>query len=360
MSEDAIAAIEAPRTATRLIGHEDAEQVFLRCWRANRLGHAWLISGLKGAGKATFAWRCSRFVLQGGGQGEGLDIDPGSRAYRLVAAGTHPACRLVRRTVSSASTPPRLRQDIAVDDIRALAPFLRQTVALGGWRTVVIDAADEMTNSAANALLKLLEEPPSQTVFLLVCHTPSQLLPTIRSRCHRLALRPLTTEQVLEVLATVRGDIASEDAHVLARLSNGAPGQAAALADAGGIDEFRTLMDLLQPLPELDIKKLHTRADRFGRGATGEEAFRTTSYLLLRWLERLVGAAARGVAPAEEVIAGEAALHARLANGRALEGWVTVWEKTSRLFARAQSLNLDRKQVFLNAVLDLAEAAQAR
>ena len=362
MSDDAIAAIEAPRAALRLVGHGDAERRFAQCWHAGRLGHAWLISGLKGVGKATFAWRCARFILAVGGRGDGLDIDPGSRTFRLINAGTHPACRLVRPTVNATATPPRLRQDIAVGDVRALAPFLHQTVAAGGWRCVIVDAADEMTASAANALLKLLEEPPPQTVIILVCHAPSRLLPTIRSRCQRLALRPLTTAQVLEVLADVRGELSPQDIHVLARLCGGAPGRAVTLADAGGVDEFRELIGLLQTLPQLDTGKLHARADRVGRGAAGEAAFRTTGYLLLHWLERLIGAQARGAAasPDDEVIAGEATLNARLAAAGALEGWVAVWEKTSRLFARAQALNLDRKQVFLNAVLAVAAAAQGQ
>lgn len=360
MSDDAIAAIEAPRAALRLVGHDAAEQRFVQCWRAGRLGHAWLISGHKGVGKATFAWRCARFIVAEGGQGNGLDVDPRSHTARLINAGTHPACRLVRPTVNATGSPPRLRQDIAVGDVRALAPFLHQTVAAGGWRCVIVDAVDEMTVSAANALLKLLEEPPAQTVIFLICHAPSRLLPTIRSRCQRLALRPLTTAQVLDVLADVRRDLSPADARALARLSGGAPGRAVALADGGGVDEFRALIGMLQTLPRLDIGKLHARADRFGRGATGEAAFRTAIYLLLHWLERLIGAQARGRPSDDEVVAGEASLNARLAAAGALEGWVAVWEKTSRLAVRAQSLNLDRKQVFLNAVLAVAAAAQSQ
>ena len=352
MSEEIIARIEAPRANPDLVGHELAERAMHAAWRSGRLAHGWLIGGPSGVGKATLAWRFARFVLAGG-QTPGADHP----VFRQLAAGAHPDCRLVRRSYDMKRSPPRFRGEIVVDDVRALAGFLRHTPAVGGWRVAIVDAADEMNPNAANALLKMLEEPPSRTLLLLVAHTPARLLPTLRSRCRRLVLRPLAEEQVAPVLAARCPGLARDDMAALARLAEGCPGRAAALADAGGLDLYREMVALLEPLPALDMAALHGAAERFGRGAAGEAAFRIVTGLLRRWLGAVIRCRAAGAAPAE-IVPGEAAVMARLAGRGGLDRWLAVWEKTEGLFARADSLNLDRRQVFLNAVFALAETTR--
>ena len=300
---------------------------------------------------------CALSRAGGEAAGEGpLATDLQHPAVRQIVAGAYPDCRLVRRS-HGARPPHRLRTEISVEDVRAVGNFLRHTAAMGGWRSVIVDSADAMNINAQNALLKLLEEPPPRTLLLLVCHAPSRLLPTVRSRCRTLNLRPLSEDQVAAIIAQQQPDLADADRQLLARLADGAPGWALDLAEAGGLELYRNLIELLESLPALDAVQLHKTADRFA-GAAGEPAYRTFISLLQWWLGRAIRATA---APARdslgEVVPGEAALTARLTD-RGLEPWLKAWEKVAALTSRADAVNLDRKQVVLNAFFELASAAR--
>jgi DNA polymerase-3 subunit delta' len=232
------------------------------------------------------------------------------------------------------------------------------TPAEGGWRVVVIDSVDDMNRHAANALLKALEEPPDRALLLLVSHNPGRVIPTIRSRCRRLTLHPLADEGVATALSRFRPDLGAEDAAVLIRLAEGSPGRALRLAAEGGLELYREMVDLLSALPALDPALLHGLSDRLARPGA-EARFRTVAGLLAWWLARMIRTGARGrgaEAAGDEIVPGEAGLSERLLARGSLDQWVEVWEKISRLFARADSL--DRKQVVLNAFLALANAAR--
>jgi DNA polymerase-3 subunit delta' len=358
VSDDIIARIEAPRSAPALVGHGDAAAALAEAWGSERLAHAWMFAGPPGIGKATLAWQFVRFVASGGDQmGEGpLATDPQHPAVRQVIAGAYPDTRLVRRS-HNVRPPHRLRTEISVDDVRAVGQFLRHTAAMGGWRTVIVDSADAMNINAQNALLKILEEPPPRTLLLLVCHAPSRLLPTVRSRCRTLHLRPLAEDQVAAIVAQQQPDLPEADRQLLARLADGAPGWALDLAEAGGLDLYRNLIGLLESLPSLDAVQLHKTADKFG-AAAGEPAYRTFVTLLQWWLGRAIRAGAgKAGGPLDEVVPGEAALTARLTD-RGLEPWLKAWEKVAELTSRADAVNLDRKQVVLNTFFELASAAR--
>jgi DNA polymerase-3 subunit delta' len=358
VSDDIIARIEAPRSAPALIGHAAAASALAEAWRSERLAHAWLLAGPPGIGKATLAWQFVRFIAAGGEPGsEGpLATDPQHSAVRQIVAGAYPDNRLVRRSYN-ARPPHRLRTEISVEDVRAVGRFLRHTAAMGGWRTVVVDSADAMNINTQNALLKILEEPPPRTLLLLVCHAPSRLLPTVRSRCRTMHLRPLAEDQVAAIIAQQQPDLAAADRQLMARLADGAPGWALDLAEAGGLDVYRNLIGLLDSLPALDAVQLHRTADRFG-GAAGEPAYRTFITLLQWWLGRAIRATAGKTSGSlEEVVPGEAALTARLIQP-GLEPWLKAWEKVAELTSRAEAVNLDRKQVVLNAFFELAAAAR--
>ncbi len=342
-----------PNTNPILIGHAAAERAFLDAWDAGRLAHAWLLCGPRGIGKATLAYRIARFVLSGGGEGglfggaSSLDVPQDSPVFRRVASGGHADLKVIERGWSDDKQTKR-RSEIVVEDVRGVGAFLSLTPAEGGWRVVIIDAADEMNRSSANAVLKVLEEPPRQSLMLLVSHSPGRLLPTIRSRCRRLSVKPLTEEQVIDLLQRYRPELNPEDAAALARLSEGSVGRALHLAEQGGLALYRDMVGVLQKLPRLDVPALHAFGDRVAKGGDGD-AFRTVSELLVWWLARLVRVGGGGAAA--EVTPGEAEVMARLLGVGSLDQWVEVWEKVTHLFGRAEAVNLDRKQVVLNAFL---------
>lgn len=363
-----------PHKNPELVGQGAAEARLLGAWRSGRLPHAWLLQGPRGIGKATLAYRMARFVLAGGpeaGRDEGpglfgadevppspgsLALDPEHPVSRQVAAGAHPDLFVLQRTANpkarkEAGGKPKLRDEIVVEDARRVRAFLHKTAVAGGWRVVLVDAADELNRNAANAILKVMEEPPRKSLILLVSHAPGRLLPTIRSRCCQLPLHRLASAEVEDLMARHRPEIPTEDRAALAGLAEGSAGRAFALADGGGLALYREMLDLLQAWPRIDGTALHGLADRWARDATGD-SFRTGMELLIWWLGRLVHARAIGQLP-QEVVPGEAALLARLGDRPRLEQWLALWEKVSRLLARAGALNLDRKQVVLTAFFEL-------
>jgi DNA polymerase III subunit delta' len=344
----------APRANPDLEGHEAAERTLRQLYEAGRLPHAILLCGPRGIGKATLAFRLARFVLANppaghGGDGaapEGLAIDPDSGVFRRVAAGGHADLLTVERAYDPRRR--RLRSEIVVDDTREITGFLRLTAAEGGWRVVIIDGADAMNRNAANALLKILEEPPRQALLLLVAHSPGRLLPTIRSRCRRLALAPLPLPLVARLLQRYRPGLA--EAEALAALSGGSIGRALELADAGGLELHRALLDMLARAPDFELPRLHEFADRLAAG-DAEEGQRAFEELLAQVLAH----AATGSATA---VAGEGRALARLAALAPPPRWAERREAIIENFDRTRDLNLDRKQAVLDAFFAIAGAAR--
>ncbi|MBX6324159.1 MAG: DNA polymerase III subunit delta', partial [Rhodospirillaceae bacterium] len=244
-----------PRANPLLVGQEAGEAALLGAWRSGRLPHAWLITGPRGVGKATLAYRFARFVLAGGPH-EGLVLPETHPVFRRVASGGHPDFRAVRREIDPRRE--KLRTEIIVDQVRALGAFLRLTPAESDWRVVVIDSADELNPNAANALLKVLEEPPARALLLLVAHAPGRLLPTIRSRCRRLGLMPLSEPVMRRLLSLYAPGLGENERATIARLADGSIGRALDLAAGDGVAIHTRLTALLNSLPDTDVAALHT------------------------------------------------------------------------------------------------------
>ena len=354
-----------PRANPELLGHEAEEKVFLDAWNSGRLAHAWLICGRKGIGKATLAYRIARFVLAGGGEGGGLfgggpdslELRPDHPVFRRVSSSGHADLKVVERGWSD-DKKTRLRTEIVIDDVRGIGSFMSMTPAEGGWRVVIIDAADDMNRNSANAVLKVLEEPPRNALMLLTSHSPGRLLPTIRSRCRRLTLQPLAEQNVVGLLTRFRPELDGADITALSRLGEGSIGKAMGLAAEGGLTLYRDMIGLLETLPKLDVPALHAFADRVGR-ADADAAWRTVTELLGWWLARLIQVGGRQGQGMSEVVTGEGAVMARLLAAASLEQWLDVWEKVTALFARADSVFLDRKQVLLTAFLAVERLSRA-
>ena len=350
-----------PRSNPEFVGHAEAEVAILEAYRSGRLAHAWLLTGPPGIGKATLAYRFARYMLINGGSDSfgdvatTLDIAADAPAFRRVAVKSHADLLTIEATPEMRTG--RLRTEISVGDVRAAGSFLRLTSAEGGWRVIVVDSTDELTIAAANALLKMLEEPPSKTLLLLVSNSPGRLLATIRSRCRRLMLRRLNDEQVTAILLRHRPDLTHDDAMALGRLAGGSPGRALRIAEHGGVALYGEMLDLVSQAPRVDTEALHTLGDRMTR-AGAEPVFRVMMDLLSAWLANLVRCGASGDAPGE-VIPGENAVMQRLLDSRKLAHWADVWEKVAPLADRAFRVNLDRKQVVISAFAALGSAPRS-
>lgn len=363
-------AVPAPRANPDLIGHEDAERELRRLYETGRLPHALLLNGPRGIGKATLAFRLARFILAQTGAGTadllggsaaarsgGLWVDPDSGVFHRVASGGHADLLTIERAYDPRRR--RLRNEIVVDDSREIGAFLRLTPAEDGWRIVIVDGADAMNRNAANALLKVLEEPPQRTLLLLVAHSLGRLLPTIRSRCRRLPLAPLPPDTVRLLLSRYRPKLGAAEADAAVALSGGSIGAALDLADAGGGELYGAALALIAPARKLDLGALHGFADRLAR-PDAEEAYRLVEELLAHFLARLAVASARNGSPSaagmpDDIAAAETAAMRRV-SGPAVR-WAALREEIAESFGRTDGLNLDRKQAILGAFFAIGHAA---
>ncbi len=330
-----------PRANPRLIGHEAAEATVLDGLRGGRMHHAWLITGPEGVGKATLAFRLARRLLAGVPADGTLALDAAHPVFRRVAASGHADLFTLTRTPGS--DPKKLRSEIVVDDVRAVGAFLRLTPGEGGWRVVVVDRADELNRNAANALLKVLEEPPARALLLLVCAAPGRLPVTIRSRCRALALRPLSDADMERVLSGYLPDTSEDERARLIALAEGSPGRALLLREAHGLELAGLVDAVLAKLPELPGAGWDV-ADKLAR-----DGFSIFMDLLRGAIAAAVRAGARGRADPEQ---------ARLLGLHSLEAWGDVWQALTQLQEETERFALDRRQAVLSGLRLLCEPAR--
>ena len=251
-----------PRATAVLFGHASAEAALLAAYRSGRIPHAFLIAGPKGIGKATLAYRLARFVLAHPdpaapevAKATSLAIDPEHPVARRIAAQAQPDFLILERTANEKGV---LRQHIAVDDVRRSVAFFGSTAGEGGWRVAIVDAVDELNRFGANALLKILEEPPQRALLLLVSHSAARVLATLRSRCRIVTLRPLIETDVAATVAVAAGSPATDPEIVAAAAAaDGSVARALALLDGDALELRQRALDLLDKLPALDASALH-------------------------------------------------------------------------------------------------------
>jgi DNA polymerase III subunit delta' len=331
-----------PRATTVLFGHTEAERVLLEAYRGGRLPHAWLLSGGVGIGKATLAYRMARFVLAHPDAGRpavqtatSLHVDADHAVARRIAAQAQGDLLVLERTINEKTG--KLRQDIQVDDVRKTVTFFGSTPGEGGWRVAIVDAVDELNREGANALLKVLEEPPRRALLLLVSHSAARVLPTIRSRCRLLALRPLSDGDVARAAAAAIGE--SLDAAAISKAAAAAEGsvrRALALLDGDALELRNGVIALLERLPSVDPSALHALGDRlYGTDPATLAAFVDT---VNAWLS--------------------ARLAAGTADSARLNRVAEAWEKVNHAAGEVAEYNLERKPLVFNVFGWLAEASR--
>jgi DNA polymerase-3 subunit delta' len=216
-----------------IFGQDRAVEAFASAWGTRKLHHAWLLAGPRGTGKATFAHAAARRVLaEAAGPPfnlPGLDSPDDHPIVKLIEAGSHPDMRWLERLPREKGDG--LARDISVDQVRALGEFMSMTAGLSPWRVAVIDSMDELNREASNALLKMLEEPPANTLFFLVSHAPGRLLPTIRSRCRRVDFQSLDDDAMTSIIEQHAPGLNEAERKRIVAMSFGSAGRALAFAD---------------------------------------------------------------------------------------------------------------------------------
>lgn len=330
-----------PRSTLALFGHAAAEAALLAAYRSGRVPHAFLIVGPRGVGKATLAYRMARFVLAHPDPAAAevqaatsLAIDEKHPVARRVAAQAQRDLLILERTFNEKGV---LRQQIAVDDVRRTVSFFGSTAGEGGWRIAIVDAVDELNRSSANALLKVLEEPPRRALLLLVSHSAARVPATLRSRCRIVTLRPLAQPDVAAAVANA-GGIAASAPQLLAAAAaaEGSVARAMALLDKDALALRQRALDLLDRLPTLDANALHALGDALaGTDSQPLAAFVDT---VNAWLSRHLDGEH-----------GEIGRLARLAE---------VWERINQAAQDAAEYNLERKPLVFGVFGLLAEATR--
>ena len=331
-----------PRETADLFGHGEAEQALLASYQSGRVPHAWLIGGPPGIGKATLAYHFARFVMAHPDPtapevqaAHSLALDPEHPVARRVAAQAQGDLLVLERVTNEQTG--KLYTVIRVDDVRRTVSFFGSTAGEGGWRIAIVDSVDDLQREGANALLKVLEEPPERAILLLISHAPGRELPTIRSRCRRLLLRPLAEGDVAQAVAAATGRAPEEaDVQEAARVSDGSVGRALSLLDEKARALRQRVLDLIAQLPEPDPRALHALGDALG--GSDPRDLETFMDLVNGWLSAQVSG---GEGPLPRM--------ARVAE---------TWEKVNRVAREAETYNLERKPLVFAVFGALAEAAR--
>jgi DNA polymerase-3 subunit delta' len=332
-----------PRETAGLFGHPEAEQVLLRAYRGGRIPHAWLIGGERGVGKATLAYRMARFVLAHPNpaspdvqRAKSLALPVDHPVARRIAGQAHSDLLVLVRVINEKTG--KLFTEIRVEDVRRTVTFFGSTAGEGGWRIAIVDSVDELNAEGENALLKVLEEPPPRSLLFLVSNAPGRVLPTIRSRCRTLMLRPLAVEEVARAVAAALGETTiTEEIRQAAAASEGSVGRALALLEGDALALRRQVIDLLDRLPALDPRAMHSLGD----GIAGTQAETLAAFMdaVNAWLGGRLSSGAQ-----------DTARLARIAE---------VWASVNQAARDAEAYNLDRKPLVFSVFGQLAEAARA-
>lgn len=335
-----------PRETLGFFGHAAAERELLDAYRRNKMAQAWIIGGPEGVGKATLAWRVARFLLAHPDPNapevqvaESLAVDADSPAARRVGAMALADIFLLRREWNDKTK--KHFTEIRIEDVRRIIHAFHQASGTGGWRIAVVDCADDLNRASANALLKLIEEPPERSLFLLAAHQPGRILATIRSRCRKLMLGPLSEDETVaavQALGPPWSKRPKAELEAAAARAEGSVRETLRLLDGDGVAFDASLTRLFERLPQVDWLMAHALADKL-TGRDNEPAYETFMRALYRHLDARVRALASAGAPP-----------ARLA------GYARAWSEIRDAASETEVFNFDKRALVLGIFERLAKA----
>lgn len=331
-----------PKDNSYLIGHEKEEKVLFDACKTNSLHNSWIISGVEGIGKATLAYKFARFLINGDEKASNLDISPSLQVFHLISNNAHPDLKVIerdytdtdkRKIIKSIKSGEKMSDEeldslkksafIRVDDVRTINEFLSKKSSSDGWRVVIVDSVDELNNNGANAILKVLEEPPYKTIMLLISHNPNKLLPTIRSRCAKLLLKPLEDNVVASLLRRYRPEVSEKDIKELVRISSGSIGKAIKYSDTGALRFYEDLSNIVYSKNNFSTSDL---LDFAGKCSKDEDSYFIAKEMLLKFLSN------------------------NIKNTENVKELSAVWDYAVKVFDEMERINLDKKQIFVNIV----------
>ena len=368
---DQIEGCPHPKDTETLFGHQHAEQEFISCFKSGKLHHGWLITGPKGIGKATFAWRIAKFLLtqpldrletnelfDNSDESQTSEIDENLKKTIIarVLAGSEPRLAIIRKSFDEKRKT--FRANIRVDEVRQLKTFFSLSVSDGGSRVAIIDCADDLNMNAANALLKTLEEPPKNTVFLIISHNPQVLLPTIKSRCRELRLSSLSESDLKNALKQMNLTIPENDRKIYSLLGSGSVGNSIRLLEHDGAGLYRTLLSFLNQLPNLNGFELEKFIATFS-GNKNRSRLDLFVELLNMVIARISKAGIMGYSSEDKILEDEKAIFTKLCpNPMIAAKWAELAQTQSKNLKNGLAVNLDPGSLILDTFFRIEDCAR--
>lgn len=352
-----------PRLARFLRGHEAIEEKLASLIHNGKIPHGLMFCGPRGIGKASLAHKLAKYLLtresapQSGGlfsedeapshAPQSLDYDPNHPQIALYQGGAHPDCLILERAYDD--TKNRYKDSLDVAELRKITPFLRRTASDGGWRIVLVDDADTMNRNAQNALLKMLEEPPSKTIIILIAHRPGRLIPTIHSRTQQVMFSPLSEQDLTALLALAEEPPTPAEAKIIAPLANGSIGAALEIINQGGLEAFTPISQIIEDgILKQNWEAMHALIDSQGKGAGANDKIMQLLRMMLQLLRIATLEKAKGTAQGNPAI--KAAGMEDFINRCDLQTLTRITDDFAAHINNADHANLDKKHALLLAI----------
>ena len=339
----------SPKNNSFILGQEKAEQVMLEAWKNNSMHNSWLLCGIEGIGKATLAYRFARFLLAADENKKenykNLELGENNPVFKQTTNGAHPDLKIIerdftetdkRKVIKAIQAGEALSDEelkdlkksafIRIDEVRTINEFLSKKSADNHWRIIIIDSIDDMNSAGANALLKVLEEPPAKSILLLISHNPGKLLPTIKSRCAKLIMPPLKDNEVACLLRRYRPQLSEKEITGLASISSGSIGKALRYSDNQALQYYDDLCKLIYAKERFKLSDLLNYCETVTKD---EEVFELIQELVLKFISE------------------------NIAHSEHAKELADVWEKAVKSFNDIVRLNLDKKQILMNIIYEL-------